>query len=129
MSGYFLVRQARGPAWDPSKGTRGQAGWDRHVAFIDGLADRVLIGGPIDDIDGEFAVLLVRADDETDARRLFDADPWMGSILQIASVERWNLYRCRPALSRPRSPTSSEPVERALLDCLCVRECWTSLNN
>jgi uncharacterized protein YciI len=92
VSGYFLVRQRRGPEWDPSKGRREQAGWDRHAAFIDGLEDRVVIGGPIDDVDGEFALLLVRADDETGARALFDADPWMGSILQIAAIERWTLW-------------------------------------
>ena len=92
MSGYFLVRQRRGPEWDPSRGRREQAGWDRHVAFVDGLEDRVVIGGPIDDVDGEFVVLVVRAEDETDARAMFDADPWMGSILQIAAVERWTLW-------------------------------------
>jgi uncharacterized protein YciI len=92
MSGYFLVRQRRGPGWDPAKGRRDQEGWDRHAAFIDGLTGRVLLGGPLDDVDGEFALLLVRAEDEVDARRLFDADPWMGSILQIAGVERWTLW-------------------------------------
>jgi hypothetical protein len=35
---------------------------------------------------------VVRADDETAARAMFDADPWMGSILQIAAVERWTLW-------------------------------------
>jgi uncharacterized protein YciI len=92
VSGYFLVRQGRGPGWDASKGRREQAGWDEHAAFIDRLADRVVIGGPIDDVDGEFVLLLVRADDETDARAMFDGDPWIGSILQIAAVERWTLW-------------------------------------
>jgi uncharacterized protein YciI len=92
VSGYFLVRQRRGPEWDASKRRREQAGWDRHAAFIDGLGDRVVIGGPIDDVDGEFVVLLVRAEAEADARAMFDADPWMGSILQIAAVERWTLW-------------------------------------
>ena len=92
MSGYFLVRQARGPEWDPSKRRREQAGWDRHVAFVDGLGDRVVIGGPIDDVDGEFVVLVVRAEDEAAARALFDTDPWMGSILRIDTVERWTLW-------------------------------------
>jgi uncharacterized protein YciI len=92
MSGYFLVRQARGPEWDPSKGRREQAGWDRHVAFVEGIGDRVMIGGPIGDVDGEFVVLVVRAEDEAAARALFDADPWMGSILRIDTVERWTLW-------------------------------------
>jgi uncharacterized protein YciI len=92
VDGYFLVRQRRGLAWDASKRRREQAGWDRHAAFIDGLADRVVIGGPIDDVDGEFALLLVRAETEAGARAMFDTDPWMGSILQIAAVERWILW-------------------------------------
>ena len=52
----------------------------------------MVIGGPIDDVDGEFVVLLVRAEDETEVRTMFGADPWMGSILQIAAIERWNLW-------------------------------------
>ena len=92
MGGYFLVRQGRGPAWDPSKGRREQAGWDEHVAFIDALGDRVAIGGPVGDVDGEFVVLVVRADDEDAARALLDADPWLGSILRLEAVERWNLW-------------------------------------
>jgi hypothetical protein len=63
MSSYFLVRQARGPEWDPSKGRREQAGWDLHVAFVDRLGDRAVIGGPIGDVDGEFVVLVVRAEE------------------------------------------------------------------
>jgi hypothetical protein len=59
---YCLVRQGRGPEWDRSKRRREQAGWDRHLAFVDGLG----------------------------ARTMFDADPWMGSILRIAAIERWN---------------------------------------
>jgi uncharacterized protein YciI len=92
VSALFLVRQRRGPAWDPAKGRREQAGWDRHAAFIDGLGERVVVGGPIDDVDGEFVLLLVRAADQADACGMFDADPWMGSVLEIASVERWTLW-------------------------------------
>jgi uncharacterized protein YciI len=92
MSGYFLVRQARGPDWDPARARREQAGWDRHAAFIDALADRVLLAGPIGDVDGEFAMVLVRAADEADAGAIFDADPWNGSILRIVGVERWTLW-------------------------------------
>jgi hypothetical protein len=52
----------------------------------------VVIGGPIGDVDGEFVVLVVRAEDETAARALFDTDPWMGSILRIDTVERCTLW-------------------------------------
>jgi hypothetical protein len=27
-----------------------------------------------------------------DARAMFKTDPWMGSILQIAAIERWTLW-------------------------------------
>jgi uncharacterized protein YciI len=92
VSGYFLMRQRRGPAWDPEKRRREQAGWDDHVAFIEGLGDRIAVGGPVDDVDGEYVVLVVRAPDEHAARELFDEDPWMGSILQLDAVERWTLW-------------------------------------
>jgi hypothetical protein len=48
VAGYFLVRQARGPVWDPSRGRREQRGWSDHVAFIDRLSEdgKILLGGP-----------------------------------------------------------------------------------
>jgi uncharacterized protein YciI len=94
VSGHFLVRQARGPAWDAALGRREQAGWDEHAAFVDRLADagRILLGGPLDEVDGEYALLVVAAADEAGARALFDADPWRDGVLRIVSVERWNLW-------------------------------------
>jgi uncharacterized protein YciI len=94
MPGHFLVRQARGPAWDPSRRRREQAGWDEHAAFIDRLsaAGKVLLGGPVGDVDGEHALLVVHAEDEDEARGMFAEDPWMGGILRIESVEPWTLW-------------------------------------
>jgi uncharacterized protein YciI len=94
VSAHFIVRQARGPAWDPARGRRQQAGWDEHAAFVDRLAERgkILLGGPLDDVDGEYVLLVVAAEDEAAARAMFDADPWRDSVLRIVAVERWNLW-------------------------------------
>jgi uncharacterized protein YciI len=94
MAGYFLVRQARGPAWDPSRGRRGQSGWDQHAAFIDRLSKdgKIPLGGPVGDIDGQHAMLVVYAASEDEARAMFADDPWMDRILSIESVEPWTLW-------------------------------------
>jgi uncharacterized protein YciI len=91
---YFLVRQARGPAWDPGRPRREQAGWDEHVEFVDRLTEqgRIVLGGPLDDVDGEYVMLLVVAAGEEEARRLFDEDPWCDGVLRIDRIERWNLW-------------------------------------
>jgi arsenate reductase (thioredoxin) len=90
----FVMRQARGPQWDPARGRREQDGWDEHAAFIDGLvADgRIVLGGPVGEIDGQYVVLVVRAESEDAARAMFDGDPWMGAILVIETVEPWTLW-------------------------------------
>jgi hypothetical protein len=49
MAGWFLVRLARGPAWDHSQPRRGQLGWDEHAAFMDALVEEgfVILGGGV----------------------------------------------------------------------------------
>ena len=91
---HFLVRQARGPAWDPARPRREQAGWEEHVEFVDRLTEqgRIVLGGPLDDVDGEYVMLVVVASDEEDARHIFDGDPWRDGVLRIDRVERWNLW-------------------------------------
>jgi uncharacterized protein YciI len=103
VAGYFLVRQARGPAWDPTRGRREQAGWKQHVAFIDRLTGdgKLPLGGPIGDIDGQHVVLVVHAASEDEARGMFADDPWMDSILRIESVESWTLWIGADSLSAP----------------------------
>ena len=103
MAGYFLVRQARGPAWDSSRGRREQSGWDEHVTFIHRLSGdgKIPLGGPVGDIDGQHAVLVVHAASEDEARAMFADDPWMGSILTIESVEPWTLWIGADSLPTP----------------------------
>jgi uncharacterized protein YciI len=101
MAGYFLVRQARGPTWDSSRGRREQSGWDQHVTFIDRLSQdgRIRLGGPVGEIDGEYAVLVVHATSEDEARAMFADDPWMDGVLRIESVEPWTLWIGADSLS------------------------------
>jgi uncharacterized protein YciI len=99
---YHLVRLARGPAWDPHRPRREQAGWAEHAAYMDRLADHgvVVLGGPVgDDCDAGDAVLVVDAYDEAAVRALFAADPWAYTVLTIESVEPWSIWLRAPALA------------------------------
>jgi uncharacterized protein YciI len=98
--GYYLVRESRGPAWDHSRARREQSGWDAHAAYMDRLADHgvVVLGGPIGDVDGTDAMLVFDAYDESAVRALLAADPWMGSVLTITSIEPWTIWLRAPAL-------------------------------
>jgi uncharacterized protein YciI len=108
----FLVRQARGPAWDPSLGRREQAGWEAHAAFVDQLSKegKVLLGGPVGDANGRDVVLVVVAESEEEADSIFGQDPWRDSVLKTESVERWRIWIGADALphSRPSSNQGGE---------------------
>jgi uncharacterized protein YciI len=103
VSGYFLIREARGPAWDPQRGRREQAGWDAHAAFVDGLVEEgvLVLGGPIGDLDGEHALIVACAASEEEVRSRLADDPWADSILRIESIEPWTLWIRGPSFSRP----------------------------
>jgi uncharacterized protein YciI len=94
VSQWFLVRQARGPQWDVLRSRREQTGWNEHAAFVDKLSEagKVLLGGPVGEVDGQHVVLVVYAGSEADARAMFAGDPWMDSVLRIESVEPWTLW-------------------------------------
>jgi uncharacterized protein YciI len=100
VADYFLVEQAKGPEWDRSRARRGQAGWDAHAAFMDGLAEEgfIVLGGPIGEGDGENTLLIVDAEDEAAIRARLAEDPWAGGILAIASIRPWSVW-----LRGPRS--------------------------
>ena len=91
MAMFFVVERRSGPEWDPSRPLEEQSGWDAHAAFMDALVDTgfVVLGGPLAD---EFRVILVvEAESEHDVRATLDRDPWSGSHLVIASVDRWTI--------------------------------------
>lgn len=70
---------------------REQSGFVEHAAFMDALvADgTVELGGPLAD---EYRVMLVvSAESERAVRERFRQDPWLGSHLSIAGIERWTI--------------------------------------
>lgn len=94
MADYYLVEQAKGPAWDHSKPRREQAGWDAHAVFMDALVEEgvVVLGGPIGEGDGENSLLVVDADDEAAIRARLAEDPWADDLLTIESVRPWSVW-------------------------------------
>jgi uncharacterized protein len=94
MPDYYLVEQAKGPAWDHARGRREQDGWDEHAAFMDGLVEEglVVLGGPIGEGDGDHALLIMDAPDEATIRARFAEDPWAGTKLVIESIRPWSVW-------------------------------------
>jgi hypothetical protein len=89
----FLVTERNGPAWDPARARREQAGWDEHGAFMDRLlADGfVILGGPLGD--GERALLAVEAADPDEVRARLAPDPWLrDGVLRIDRIEPWTIW-------------------------------------
>ena len=94
MADHFLVRQAKGPAYDHSRGRREQDGWEEHATLMDGLVENgfIVLGGPIGEGDGEDTLLIVDAADEDDVRARLADDPWFETILTIRSIEPWSVW-------------------------------------
>ncbi len=94
MADYWLVRLARGAAWDHSLSRREQVGWEEHAAFMDLLVDEgvVVLGGPVGEGDGEDSLLVVDLDDETAIRARLAEDPWVDQLLVIKSIEPWSVW-------------------------------------
>ncbi len=92
MKNTFVVLSKAGAKRDLSKGSREQQFWDEHATFIDGLVDEgfIMMGGPFDD---GGALLIVRADDEQEARGKMAGDPWYAQdILALDTVKRWDIF-------------------------------------
>jgi uncharacterized protein YciI len=91
---HFLVKQSRGPVWDPARGRRQQDGWNEHAAFVDCLAEAgtLLLAGPLGEVDGLDVILVVLAPSEDHARALFVPDPWNETVLRTVSVEPWAVW-------------------------------------
>ena len=94
MADYFLVRRAKGSAWDHARLRREQDGWGEHAAFMDRLVAEgvVVLGGPVGEGDGEDALLVVAADSEGEVRSRLAADPWGEEMLATRSVEPWTVF-------------------------------------
>ena len=87
----FAVTNVNGPAWDPSRGRREQAGWDEHATFMDALVDAgfVVLGGPL--ADEQRVVLAVEAASEDEVRATLARDPWSETHLRVDTVARWTI--------------------------------------
>ena len=87
MTSYFLVELVAGPAWDPNRSRREQAGWTEHAAFMDRLVEDgfVVLGGPVGEGDGDHAILVVEADDVASVHLRLAPDPWDGTVLSAAA--------------------------------------------
>jgi len=87
---HYVVRNIRGPAWDPTRPLQEQALWEQHAAFMDALTAEgfVVLGGPLGGTVG--ALLIVSADSEETVRSRLSPDPWYKSgHLEMGSVESW----------------------------------------
>jgi hypothetical protein len=95
---YYLVERVNGPAWDYSRGRREQAEWDEHAAFTDALTKEgfIVLGGPVGEGDGDYNLLVIKADSDAQIRTRLADDPWEGSILTISSVKPWSVWLRAP---------------------------------
>lgn len=93
MQNIFLMLSVAGPHRDLSKDSREQLFWDEHAAHIDRLVEEgfIMMGGPLVDEGG--ALLIVKAEDENEARERTKHDPWYEQgILKLVSVKRWQIF-------------------------------------
>jgi hypothetical protein len=94
VAGIYVVTETRGPAWEDGFARRDQPGWDAHAAYMDALVDEgfILAGGPLGDPDTDDVLLVVRAAGEDAVHERLAADPWVGSVLSVASVRPWSVW-------------------------------------
>ncbi len=87
---YFVVNSFHGPAWVDGRAMRDQDGWPAHRDFMDALPDGfVVLGGPVDG--HRRAMLVVKADDLSEAHRRLDPDPWVRSGHLVEIIEPWEI--------------------------------------
>ena len=56
----------------------------------------VVLGGPVGEGDGDYALLVVYANSEAQVRARLADDPWAESVLTIASVKPWSVWLRAP---------------------------------
>jgi uncharacterized protein YciI len=99
VAGYYVVREGRGPNWDPTRGRRDQDGWDEHAAYMDALTEEglVVLAGPVGATHDEDVLLVADVQSEAEIRERLAGDPWLDDILTIKSVEPWTVWLRAPA--------------------------------
>ena len=99
----FVVIRSHGQAWQPNLPMRGQAAWDAHAAFMNGLAADgfVVLGGPLGD--GDRTLLIVEAVSPEAVRSRLEPDPWTGmGLLRTDSITPWQILLARADGQRQR---------------------------
>ena len=88
----FAVMRRGGPALDPARPVEEQVAWGQHASFMLGLAGEgaLLMAGPLGAREG--ALLILRAEDETQVHALLAADPWtIQGVLETDWVKPWDV--------------------------------------
>lgn len=92
MELYVMMRTV-GPAWVTGTPVRQQPLWDEHAEYIDRLyaAGKVVLAGPFSD--GQGALVVVRVENEQEARHIFDGDPWVTeNMLDSGEPRHWQIF-------------------------------------
>ena len=91
METYFVLRR-RGQGFDSAAPVEGQPDWDGHAACMIRLAKagHLLFSGPYGDREG--ALLIFRAEGETQVEAWVAEDPWTGNeVLVTERIAEWRL--------------------------------------
>ena len=83
-----------GPAWVRGRGSRQQAYWDGHAAFIDDLTERGLLvaGGPFEDESGAMNIL-AGSPERADVEQLYATDPFVvHGIFVLERIAPWLVF-------------------------------------
>jgi uncharacterized protein YciI len=91
MATFHVVLTRSGKDYDRSRPLEEQSQWDEHADYMEQLvADGVIVlGGPLAD---ELRVVhVIEAASEDEVRAHLAGDPWLGSHLEIASIDPWTL--------------------------------------
>jgi uncharacterized protein YciI len=97
MAIFHVVLHRSGPRWDPGKPLQLQSNFAAHAEYVDKLVDTgvIIMGGPLAD---EYRVVYaVAADSEEAVRTALLGDPWNGTHLCVASIDRWTIRLGGPA--------------------------------
>jgi uncharacterized protein YciI len=88
---FHVVLHRSGPDYRPELPLERQTGWEQHAAFMDGLvADGFLVlGGPLSD--EHRVIYAAQAASADDVRASLARDPWSGTHLRVASIDRWTI--------------------------------------
>lgn len=89
----FAVHRRRMKNWALGTPIREQSLWSEHAEYIDRIFDagKIVLGGPY--TDGSGALLIISVENEQEARRLFEDDPWVAAeIFDVGTITPWQVF-------------------------------------